>query len=204
MENLGAGCEASALIASFFPRGRLLACECRLLWRAVAIAAAIGISAKGLAPSMPFLPSADEPFPCRLTTPEFVDLLKMPTCVNELRRVILDQLGNRYGRRFDTHWDFVRGESGPVRVGSGRVAGCQPDFAQRGRRAERGAPTIGQRPDGLARAATRSRRAKASAWLELATNRRPSRPNRALGGVVASPGTGGATVAAGAQEVNLI
>ena len=25
-----------------------------------------------------------------------------------MRRVILDQLGNRYHRRFDTHWDFVR------------------------------------------------------------------------------------------------
>jgi hypothetical protein len=36
------------------------------------------------------------------------DLLKMPTCVREVRRVILDQLGNRYRRRFDTHWDFVR------------------------------------------------------------------------------------------------
>jgi hypothetical protein len=32
----------------------------------------------------------------------------MPTCVRELRRVILDQLGNRHRRRFDTHWDFVR------------------------------------------------------------------------------------------------
>ena len=52
----------------------------------------------------------------------------MPTCVGGLsregrgqldsttnsksfvgvRRIILDQLGNRHGRRFDTHWDFVR------------------------------------------------------------------------------------------------
>ena len=44
----------------------------------------------------------------RLTTQDLVDLLKMPTCVREVRRVILDQLGNRYRRRFDTHWDFVR------------------------------------------------------------------------------------------------
>ena len=44
----------------------------------------------------------------RLTTQDFVELLKMPTCVGELRRFILDQLGNRYSRRFDTHWDFVR------------------------------------------------------------------------------------------------
>ena len=32
----------------------------------------------------------------------------MPTCVGQVRRIILDQFGNRYGRRFDTHWDFVR------------------------------------------------------------------------------------------------
>ena len=51
---------------------------------------------------------AAEPLPCRLSTQALVDLLKMPTCCSEVRRVILDQLGNRYGRRFDTHWDFVR------------------------------------------------------------------------------------------------
>ena len=73
-----------------------------------AIAAAIGVSAKGPAPSLPFLPTAAEPFPCRLTTQDLVDLLKMPTCVGEVRRVILDQLGNRYRQYFDTHWDFVR------------------------------------------------------------------------------------------------
>ena len=39
---------------------------------------------------------------------DLVELLKMPTCVREVRRVILDQLGNRHGRRFDRHWDFVR------------------------------------------------------------------------------------------------
>jgi len=36
------------------------------------------------------------------------ELLKMPTCVSDVRRIILDQLGTRYGRRFATHWDFVR------------------------------------------------------------------------------------------------
>jgi len=49
-----------------------------------------------------------EPFPCRLTTQELVDLLKMPTCVGAVRRVVLDHLGNRYGRRFVNHWAFVR------------------------------------------------------------------------------------------------
>jgi hypothetical protein len=51
---------------------------------------------------------AAEPFPCRLTTQELVDLLKMPTCFGKARRVVLDHLGNRYRRRFDNHWAFVR------------------------------------------------------------------------------------------------
>jgi hypothetical protein len=46
--------------------------------------------------------------PCRLSTQDLVDLLKMPTCVREVRRVILDQFANRYRWRFETHWDFVR------------------------------------------------------------------------------------------------
>jgi tRNA A-37 threonylcarbamoyl transferase component Bud32 len=76
--------------------------------RVVAIPAAISLSARGPAMSLPLLPAAAEPLPCRLTTNDLVELLKMPTCVGDVRRVILDQLGNRYGRRFDTHWDFVR------------------------------------------------------------------------------------------------
>jgi hypothetical protein len=52
--------------------------------------------------------SAAVPLPCRLTTQELVELLKIPTCVHQKRGVILNQLGNRYGRRFATHWDFVR------------------------------------------------------------------------------------------------
>jgi hypothetical protein len=51
---------------------------------------------------------AAEPFPCRLTTQELVDLLKMPTCFGPARRVVLDHLGNRCGRRFINHWAFVR------------------------------------------------------------------------------------------------
>ena len=47
-------------------------------------------------------------YPCRLTTQELVDLLKMPTCFGGARRVVLDHLGNRYGRRFVNHWEFVR------------------------------------------------------------------------------------------------
>ncbi len=56
----------------------------------------------------PFLPAAAEPLPCRLTTQELVELLKMPTCFGPARRVVLDQLENRYKRRFCNHWAFVR------------------------------------------------------------------------------------------------
>jgi hypothetical protein len=76
--------------------------------RAAAVAAAVGTSAQGPAPGLPMLAAAGEPLPCRLSTQDLVELLKMPTCVGPVRRVVLDQLGNRYGRRFATHWEFGR------------------------------------------------------------------------------------------------
>ncbi len=40
---------------------------------------------------------------------EFFPLaLKLPTCIGPARRVVLDQLGNRYRRRFADAWQFVR------------------------------------------------------------------------------------------------
>jgi hypothetical protein len=36
------------------------------------------------------------------------ELLKMPTCFGKARRIVLDHLGNRYGRYFVNHWAFVR------------------------------------------------------------------------------------------------
>ncbi len=51
---------------------------------------------------------SSDPFPCRLTTQELIELLKMPTCFGKARRVVLDHLGNRYGQRFVYHWAFVR------------------------------------------------------------------------------------------------
>ncbi len=80
----------------------------RVPQRSVALTASIGISARGPAPCLVLLAAAGEPLPCRLSTKELVELLKMPKCVRELRRVVLDQLGNRYGRRFDKNQDFVR------------------------------------------------------------------------------------------------
>jgi hypothetical protein len=52
--------------------------------------------------------SAAQPLPCRLTTQELVELLKMPTCFGEGRQAVLKHLGNRFGRRFANHWEFVR------------------------------------------------------------------------------------------------
>ncbi|HEV3261677.1 MAG TPA: hypothetical protein VG013_32810, partial [Gemmataceae bacterium] len=51
---------------------------------------------------------AAEPSPCRLSTQQLVELLKMPTCISEVRRIILDHLGNRYRRTFGDQWEFVR------------------------------------------------------------------------------------------------
>jgi tRNA A-37 threonylcarbamoyl transferase component Bud32 len=44
----------------------------------------------------------------RLSTQELVSLLKHPLCVDEARRAVLDQLENRYRRKFADHWEFVR------------------------------------------------------------------------------------------------
>ena len=54
------------------------------------------------------LPAALEPLPSRLSTQDLVELLKMPTCFDRARQVVLAQLGNRYGRLFANHWEFVR------------------------------------------------------------------------------------------------
>jgi hypothetical protein len=82
----------------------------QILRRASLVAMTIGLAATGspgsAARSSAYL--AAEPFPCRLTTQELVELLKMPTCFGTARRVVLDHLGNRYGRRFVNHWAFVR------------------------------------------------------------------------------------------------
>jgi hypothetical protein len=58
--------------------------------------------------SLAAVPAAGQPLPCRLSTPELVELLKMPTCWGETRKVVLKHLGNRYGRAFANHWEFVR------------------------------------------------------------------------------------------------
>jgi tRNA A-37 threonylcarbamoyl transferase component Bud32 len=78
--------------------------------QAVARAALVWASSQRPALGLSLVPAAAEPipFPCRLSTQDLVELLKMPPCVREVRRVILDQLGHRYDRRFETHWDFVR------------------------------------------------------------------------------------------------
>jgi hypothetical protein len=76
--------------------------------RAMAVASAVGTLTAGPLVCMPSLVTGAEPLPCRLTTQELVEHLKRPTCVGDVRKVILKHLGNRYRQRFDTHWDFVR------------------------------------------------------------------------------------------------
>jgi hypothetical protein len=64
-------------------------------------------TAQPLAALAPLISAAERP-PCRLSTQHLVELLKMPTCIGEARRVVLDQLGNRYRRAFADVWEFVR------------------------------------------------------------------------------------------------
>jgi hypothetical protein len=54
------------------------------------------------------IPAVAEPPPCRLSTKELVELLKMPPFEGGPRRIVLDQLGNRYHRHFADVWEFVR------------------------------------------------------------------------------------------------
>ena len=51
---------------------------------------------------------SSETYPCRLSTQDLVELLKMPTVFGDARMVILEHLGNRYHRKFTNHWQFVR------------------------------------------------------------------------------------------------
>jgi hypothetical protein len=44
----------------------------------------------------------------RRSTPDLVELLKQPTCFGPARRVILDQLENRFRQKFADHWAFIR------------------------------------------------------------------------------------------------
>jgi hypothetical protein len=79
--------------------------------RAVPVAQAIhrlGIIEEGIIKKSNDQQPPKKPLPCRLTTQTLIELLKMPTCFGEARRVVLDHLGNRYGRRFFNHWEFVR------------------------------------------------------------------------------------------------
>jgi hypothetical protein len=76
--------------------------------RTIAQATAVGLAACSPFAALSALPGASEPLPCRLSTQDLVDLLKMPTCFADARQVVLKHLGNRYGRTFANHWEFVR------------------------------------------------------------------------------------------------
>jgi hypothetical protein len=75
--------------------------------RAAAVVATAAPCCSGPVATLARLGPALEPSPCRLSTPELIELLKQPTCVGPSRRVILDQLENRYRRKFADHWEFV-------------------------------------------------------------------------------------------------
>jgi hypothetical protein len=76
--------------------------------RAEEVVTAVGLGNATSFSALPALHAVSKPLPCRLSTPDLVELLKMPTCIYRARKVVLDHLGNRYGRTFANHWEFVR------------------------------------------------------------------------------------------------
>ena len=63
----------------------------------------------GVLPALSLLRLAAQELPtCRLPTQDLVELLKDPLCVGLARRIVLDQLEQRYHRPFADHWEFVR------------------------------------------------------------------------------------------------
>jgi hypothetical protein len=76
--------------------------------RAAGLVAGVGLSNYQSLPASTALILTLEPLPCRFSTQELVDLLKHPFCVDEARRVVLEQLERRYRRAFTDHWEFVR------------------------------------------------------------------------------------------------
>jgi hypothetical protein len=74
--------------------------------RAARMAAAAGPGLEGALEAAARISA--EPRPCRLSTQDLVELLKMPTCIGAARQIVLDHLGNRHGWRFVNHWAFVR------------------------------------------------------------------------------------------------
>jgi hypothetical protein len=76
--------------------------------RTAALITGAGLAESGPFSALPALSVPSEPLSCRLSTQDLVDLLKMPTCFGGARKVVLKHLGNRYGRRFANHWEFVR------------------------------------------------------------------------------------------------
>ncbi len=57
--------------------------------------------------ALAFLLSPNDPAPDYPPTQQLVELLKMPTCVGQAQRIVLDHLGKRYHRTFTGPWEFV-------------------------------------------------------------------------------------------------
>jgi tRNA A-37 threonylcarbamoyl transferase component Bud32 len=76
--------------------------------RGITVATVAGLVSSTRFPVLLIHPAICEPLPCRLSPQDLVELLKMPTCFGKARMVVLQHLGNRYGRTFANHWEFVR------------------------------------------------------------------------------------------------
>ncbi len=86
-----------------YARPKEVAHRSTMLTQAVGYSAAPSFLVAGLAP----LAEASRPLSGRFTEQQLVNLLKMPTCWQEARQVIVTQLGNQCGQTFTDEWAFV-------------------------------------------------------------------------------------------------
>ncbi len=77
---------------------------------AVAVVGSVlnGCGPLSVVPALSALPHSRRRSSGALSTQQLVELLKLPTCVGQVRHLVLDHLGNRYRRRFADQWEFVR------------------------------------------------------------------------------------------------
>lgn len=73
----------------------------------VTIATGCFASPYNLLPSLPLLHPHFHPQPRPLPPQTLVELLKHPSCVGEVRRVVLDALEFTYSRKFKDQWEFA-------------------------------------------------------------------------------------------------